>query len=1154
LEMVDHTVSGLASALTLMMVWNSIPDHSKSLDFVFSIAMVFLILTSIMKPLSCTKRYQLETILSSLVCGMQLIGTGLTIWRGPNISFIPLLAINLVTGGIAMPLNICLNRLACALIIILTYNLSAVQLSAVISSCTDILFQAIKYHLIVRRSNLSNAPSSKTIEAYLDTEEVAIKPKNISIPFESTSDPALLHDRLTDKPMGKEPGSKKTILTEVKDFEAEPFKTLDPNSDPNHTKDLHIHSNQTFANLGAFLPQYQSNSHEGTSNRDQTFRNRHHSRDKDGRTITSSRINTIIEKSIAYEDLPKINFYSPEQAHKTAPLPPHEKEQQHHTKVSRNSSFLETSVMPIENIKLRVFAEYFSMIDELVLVADKRLNVINSNHSPRNANFVVNRIRKRFNITNFTKPGATLDQLFRYLPADQLQCGNDTVSSLVTLFSSFDYKKNKLILEKMEGYKKARIDSILQVIESLQTGIKLSNQTEKDNKITNPKQPLRAAKTLGKVKSSMKAINKNNVVNCEFCIPELLWLVKEYLSILNESCMKYHFTKEMVFTFYFKENVQFKLRLVQLEGRYYLICIFENIQEKNKLCSINAKLNYSFMLTNSLTHELFTPIHQILSYSDTLIAEMGQPAIDREKLKESMTAIKQIASGLFLSIKNMMDYASIINHSFKLEKSRFLIKDVLEYLVSCFSMKAKKQNIIIRFECDKNLELYSDENRLKGLLFIFVENSIQFTKQGGVLMSVKQKDNRIIFKVIDSGKGIVKEDLDKMEQILHNPFLEDTTRDSAGIGLGLRIAQHLYKKLTTGDQIIEIKSMEGVGTTIQFEIVQSIERSYSKHSPSNSYRSGASMVMVNANVDVESELQGEFRDERNPLFNGVAKLLLNQAKSCISPLRGDPSSKFQVLVNNNEVENNGSEPQGTASPTISNNKNQYSSGALKFLPNRDSGAFEQCTLTNKQVSNDRVNPDAGEPNLLTPKADMPFRRVRRAHHEYSAIELPPESSVVVELKPMQGSGIGDSHKKVALVVDDDTFNRDTMTNFFIMLNLEPHPVEGGQEAVELCEYFLSIGKKINIIMMDYHMPGLQGDETTRILREPRFDPILKDTPIIGITAHSDASVKESCLKSGMNQVENKPFQFDKLKSLLVKLKLIEVESENKQQITQESEK
>ena len=98
--------------------------------------------------------------------------------------------------------------------------------------------------------------------------------------------------------------------------------------------------------------------------------------------------------------------------------------------------------------------------------------------------------------------------------------------------------------------------------------------------------------------------------------------------------------RSMIFTFFFKDNVQMKLRLVSVDEKYYLLLIFENISDKVKLGEVNAKLNYSSMLIDSLSHELFTPLHQILTMTKQLVDNLQREKVsDKDAMKDEIMKI-----------------------------------------------------------------------------------------------------------------------------------------------------------------------------------------------------------------------------------------------------------------------------------------------------------------------------------------------------------------------------------------------------------------------------------------------------------------------------------------------------------------------------------
>lgn len=76
----------------------------------------------------------------------------------------------------------------------------------------------------------------------------------------------------------------------------------------------------------------------------------------------------------------------------------------------------------------------------------------------------------------------------------------------------------------------------------------------------------------------------------------------------------------------------------------------------------------------------------------------------------------------------------------------------------------------------------------------------------------------------------------------------------------------------------------------------------------------------------------------------------------------------------------------------------------------------------------------------------------------------------------------------------------------------------GNEAIEKLE-----GGDFDLILMDLQMPGMDGIETTRAIRE-REGKEKKRICIIGLTAHAQQEIKEDCLLAGMDSVLTKPIK------------------------------
>lgn len=112
-----------------------------------------------------------------------------------------------------------------------------------------------------------------------------------------------------------------------------------------------------------------------------------------------------------------------------------------------------------------------------------------------------------------------------------------------------------------------------------------------------------------------------------------------------------------------------------------------------------------------------------------------------------------------------------------------------------------------------------------------------------------------------------------------------------------------------------------------------------------------------------------------------------------------------------------------------------------------------------------------------------------------------------------------------LVVDDHPGNRALIREQLLELGVRPTLVESGVAAVQAVAQ-----DDFDLVLMDCHMPGMDGYETTRTIRaQPRAGHHL---PIVAISASTGAEHLAECLASGMDGVLRKPLRLEELRSTL----------------------
>lgn len=102
-----------------------------------------------------------------------------------------------------------------------------------------------------------------------------------------------------------------------------------------------------------------------------------------------------------------------------------------------------------------------------------------------------------------------------------------------------------------------------------------------------------------------------------------------------------------------------------------------------------------------------------------------------------------------------------------------------------------------------------------------------------------------------------------------------------------------------------------------------------------------------------------------------------------------------------------------------------------------------------------------------------------------------------------------------LVVDDDEFNREVLSAILSMAGAEVTTVPDGPSALRA----LTAGMAFDAVLMDVQMPGMDGFETTRRIRE---NSQWADLPVLAITANVVRGVRKQCLEAGMNDFLTKP--------------------------------
>lgn len=114
-----------------------------------------------------------------------------------------------------------------------------------------------------------------------------------------------------------------------------------------------------------------------------------------------------------------------------------------------------------------------------------------------------------------------------------------------------------------------------------------------------------------------------------------------------------------------------------------------------------------------------------------------------------------------------------------------------------------------------------------------------------------------------------------------------------------------------------------------------------------------------------------------------------------------------------------------------------------------------------------------------------------------------------------------------LLVDDNSVNLEVGVALLEMLGVQVTTAESGEAAVSA-----ATRGGFDLILMDCHMPGVDGFEATQIIRHTELERRAVACPIVALTANATASCKQRCKEVGMNAYLSKPFRVRELEQML----------------------
>ena len=213
------------------------------------------------------------------------------------------------------------------------------------------------------------------------------------------------------------------------------------------------------------------------------------------------------------------------------------------------------------------------------------------------------------------------------------------------------------------------------------------------------------------------------------------------------------------------------------------------------------------------SHELRTPLAVVMASADLL---ENDPSITSPFLKQVIEDVRDEVKKMTKLVSDLLLVARSDNKALKLKPTKFDAAELLGQTARVMQPLAEKKHITIdTAELEKH-EIQADEQKIKQLMLILVDNAVKYTPDGGrvTVGFEKAPQGRVRFYVQDTGIGISEED---QKRIFDRFYRVDKarSREMGGNGLGLSIAQEIVN-LHQGT--IDVQSAPGEGTRFIVEL------------------------------------------------------------------------------------------------------------------------------------------------------------------------------------------------------------------------------------------------------------------------------------------------------------------------------------------------
>ncbi|KZK89214.1 Signal transduction histidine-protein kinase BarA [Pseudovibrio sp. Ad46] len=485
-----------------------------------------------------------------------------------------------------------------------------------------------------------------------------------------------------------------------------------------------------------------------------------------------------------------------------------------------------------------------------------------------------------------------------------------------------------------------------------------------------------------------------------------------------------------------------------------------------------------------VSHEIRTPLNGVLGMADLL-----DDTTTTAEQQNYINAIRTSGSTLLMLIDEVLDYSKIEAGKLELETGNVELAPLVERVVELLSPKAHAKGLQIGSFINPAVPdtIQSDPARLQQILYNLVGNAIKFTEEGGVSLVLQVTTDTtghhlLEFAVQDTGPGMDDVTAARIfREFEQGEYGRDRKFDGAGLGLAIskRLAELMGSSLTVQSQL-------GCGSTFLLEMpVDEISEDFVKEHNDR-------IAIITSN-QIEADLV--YKTLSTSGYNHTKVLAADELEGL------SPTIQFDRLLVGEE----------------------YVERIRNFYGRQSESAPEIFVLIKPQERARIADIKTGEFSgyLTRPVRRSSLLRVLSP----SSLQTDEVDKDIAE-EEVASTPQGQSTNLNVLVAEDNPINWTLVQALLDKLGHTSSLAEDGHKAVSLCA-----SGSFDIVLMDLHMPGLDGLEAISKIRG-REEKSASKVPIYVVSADVMPDAKEEALNAGADGFLSKPLKKQDLEAVL----------------------